>query len=118
MNARLILPLAICIFLILFFFSLIISNSVNIPNGDDLYCLLLFTQEFQDAPSLIDRLKLLFEQWVEHRIVYSRFTALLSYWLTSQVNFVTIIIIGNLTLVGFTILFWKVIKKRVHRSFT
>lgn len=111
MNARLILPLAICIFLILFFFSLIISNSVNIPNGDDFYCLLLFTQRFQDNPSLIDRLKLLFEQWVEHRIVYSRFTALLSYWLTSHVNFVTIIIIGNLTLVGFTILFWKVIKK-------
>lgn len=111
MNVRIVLPLAICIALILFFFSIIISNSVNIPNGDDLYCLLLFTQKFQDTPSLVGRLGLLFEQWVEHRIVYSRFTALLSYWLTSHVNFVTIIIIGNMTLIGFTFLFWKVIKK-------
>ncbi|WP_221392822.1 hypothetical protein [Dyadobacter sp. NIV53] len=106
-----VVPLLICASLILFYFIIIITNSVNIPNGDDLYCLLLFTQNFQDTPSWEERFRLITEQWVEHRIVYSRFTALLSYWFTSQVNFVTIIIIGNATLIGFTVLFWKLIRR-------
>lgn len=111
MNLQSLLPAGICLLLIVFFFSLVISNAVNIPNGDDLYCLLLFTQQFKDASTLTERLQLLLQQWVEHRIVYSRLAALVSYWLTSHVNFVTIIVIGNLTLVGFTILFWKVIRR-------
>jgi hypothetical protein len=111
MSIHRILPLLLCGNLILLYFILIITNAVNIPNGDDLYCLLLFTQQFQDAPDWTERFRLITAQWVEHRIVYSRFTALLSYWLTSQVNFVTILIIGNLTLVGFTVLFWKLIKR-------
>ncbi|WP_031526401.1 hypothetical protein [Dyadobacter crusticola] len=111
MKLHSIIPMGICVALILFFLSLVISNSVNVPNGDDLYCLLLFTQQFQDASTFSERLHLLTGQWVEHRIVYSRLAALVSYWLTSQVNFVTIILIGNATLVGFTVLFWKLIKK-------
>lgn len=111
MNLQSLLPAGICLLLIVFFFSIVISNAVNIPNGDDLYCLLLFTQQFKDASTLTERFQLLLQQWVEHRIVYSRLTALVSYWLTSHVNFVTIIVIGNLTLVGFTFLFWKIIKK-------
>lgn len=111
MKLQSIIPMGICVMLILLFFSLIITNSVNVPNGDDLYCLLLFTQQFQDASSLSERLNLLAGQWVEHRIVYSRLTALFSYWLTSQVNFVTIILIGNATLLGFTALFWKMIRR-------
>lgn len=111
MEIRQTLPLLICGSLIIFYFVIVISNSVNIPNGDDLYCLLLFTQEFQDDPSWTTRFELITQQWVEHRIVYSRFTALLSYWITGQVNFIAIIIIGNMTLVGFTALFWKLIKR-------
>lgn len=111
MEIRQTLPLLICGSLIIFYFVIVVSNSVNIPNGDDLYCLLLFTQEFQDAPSWTTRFELITQQWVEHRIVYSRFTALLSYWITGQVNFIAIIIIGNMTLVGFTALFWKLIKR-------
>lgn len=111
MKIHSIVPLSICVLLVLFFFSLVITNSVNVPSGDDLYCLLLFTQQFQDAPSLLERLHLLAGQWVEHRIVYSRLTALISYWLTGRVNFFTIILIGNATLIGFTVLFWKMIRK-------
>jgi hypothetical protein len=110
-SLRSLLPAGICFLLIALFFSLVISNAVNIPNGDDLYCLLLFTQQFKDASTLTERFQLLLQQWVEHRIVYSRLAALVSFWLTSQVNFVTIIVIGNLTLLGYTLLFWKMIRK-------
>jgi len=104
-------PLALCVLLIGIFFSLIIANMVNIPNGDDLYCLMLFTQQFKDASTFQERLALLTQQWVEHRIVYSRLTALLSYWLTGNVNLITIVLIGNFTLIAFTVLFWKAIRK-------
>jgi hypothetical protein len=107
-----ILPISICAVLIVFFYILILKNSVNIPNGDDMYCLMLFAQDFQDAASWGERLHLLLQQWVEHRILYSRLTALVSYVIHGQqVNFVTIILIGNLTLVAFTALFWKMIKQ-------
>lgn len=105
------LALVICVLLTGFFFFLIIANTVNIPNGDDLYCLMLFTQQFKDASTFYERFVLFTQQWVEHRIVYSRFSALLSYWLTGNVNFITIVLIGNLTLVAFTVLFWKTIRK-------
>lgn len=111
MNWRSALASAICVTIVVLFFLLIVNNSVDIPNGDDLFCLLLFTQRFHDAASLTERFHLLFEQWVEHRILYSRLTALLSYWLTSHVNFVTIIMIGNASLIGFTLLFWKLIRR-------
>ena len=105
------MPFLICAAIMIFFFALIFRNSVDIPNGDDLFCLMLFTQQFEDASGFTERFGLLMEQWIEHRIVYSRFTALLSYWIHGQLNFVTIILIGNFTLVGLTILFWKILKK-------
>lgn len=107
-----ILPLSICAAIIISFFFLILKNSVNIPNGDDMYCLLLFTQQFQDASGVVERFQLLIQQWVEHRIVFSRLSALASYALHGgQVNFVTIIFLGNLSLVGFVLLFRKMLLK-------
>ena len=105
-----ILPLSICAVLIISFYFLIVKNSVNIPNGDDMYCLMLFTQQFQDATGLTERFQLLIQQWVEHRIVFSRLSALVSYMVHGgYVNFVTIILLGNLMLLGFTLLFRKML---------
>jgi hypothetical protein len=107
-----ILPLSICAAIIISFFFLILKNSVNIPNGDDMYCLLLFTQQFQDATGLAERFQLLIQQWVEHRILFSRVSALTSYVLHGGlVNFVSIIFLGNLMLLGFTLLFRKMLLK-------
>lgn len=112
MKVDRILPFSICAVIIVSFYAVILKNSVDIPNGDDMYCLLLFTQQFQDALSWGDRFQLLIQQWVEHRILYSRLTALISYLIHGQqVNFITIILIGNLTLIGFTALFWKFLKE-------
>jgi hypothetical protein len=104
--------LTFCVSLIIIasYFTLIITNAVDIPNGDDLYCLLVFVQDFQDAQNPMERLQLLTGQWVEHRIFYSRFVALLSFWLTGQVNFLLISVLGNLSLIGFAIVFWKIIR--------
>ncbi|KAA6440947.1 hypothetical protein FEM33_04575 [Dyadobacter flavalbus] len=100
-----------CICIICSYFYFIIQNTADIPNGDDLYCLLLFTQAFKDAKSWKECFRLLFEQWVEHRIVYSRFTALVSYWIHGAVNFKSIALIGNFSLLGITFLFYKLLHK-------
>jgi hypothetical protein len=106
------LPFLISFLFIVCYFASILANSVNVPNGDDLYCLLLFTQHFQDAPSWAGRIHLLLQQWVEHRIVFSKLSALLSYILNGgQVNFITIILIGNAFLIGFFALFRKFLKQ-------
>jgi hypothetical protein len=106
-----IIPFSICFVIAGFFFLEILRNAVNIPNGDDFFCLLLFTQQYQDSGSWLERFRLITEHWLEHRIFYSRLTALVSYWIHGQVNFYTIQLIGNLTLVGFTLLFWRLLKK-------
>ncbi|MCE6990318.1 hypothetical protein [Dyadobacter sp. CY323] len=99
------------LFFIGLFFFLVASNSVDIPVGDDFYCLLLFAQEFHDSDSLLKGWSLLTEQWVEHRILFSRLTALISLLIHGQVNFVTIILLGNLTLVAMTVLFGFFLRK-------
>lgn len=86
-------------------------NAVNIPIGDDFYCALLFVQQFQDNPDYLEKFNLLFGQWVEHRILYSRLVALVSYWLTGQVNFLVMIWIGNLKLVGIILFFTQCFRR-------
>ncbi|WP_159466733.1 hypothetical protein [Dyadobacter sp. 3J3] len=117
MKIHRILSLLIISILILSYFILIIKNSVDIPNGDDLFCLMSFTQQFQDAAGWNERFRLLTEQWVEHRILYSRFAALISYWITGNVSFIIVIVIGNLFLVGLTVLFGKILKKTGHSMY-
>ncbi|WP_157474961.1 hypothetical protein [Dyadobacter sp. Leaf189] len=105
------MPRLICTCIIFSYFFLIILHAVNIPRGDDLYCLLLFTQSFRDAKSWTQCFQLLFEQWVEHRIIYSRLTALASYWLHGTLNFKTIMIIGNASLLGITFLIYRLLQR-------
>ncbi len=70
---------------IIFLFVIIGRNAVNIPIGDDFYCALLFVQQFQDSPDYFEKLSLLFGQWVEHRIVYSRLISRgFSHWSQGQ----------------------------------
>lgn len=105
------LPYGLCGMAIIAFFIIIGRSAVNIPIGDDFYCVLLFVQQFQDSPGYAEKLYLLFDQWVEHRIFYSRLVALISFWLTSQVNFLFMIWIGNLSLIGILFFFSRAFRR-------
>nr|WP_295934436.1 hypothetical protein [uncultured Dyadobacter sp.] len=108
-------PYGLCGMAVTAFFIIIGRSAVNIPIGDDFYCALLFVQQFQDSPGYLGKLNLLFGQWVEHRIFYSRLIALVSFWLTGQVNFLLMIWIGNLSLVGILFFFARAFR-RLHLS--
>jgi hypothetical protein len=70
----------------------------NIPKLDDYDAILKFLNNFTQA-DFITRLQLLFAQHNEHRIVTSRIVYLLEYYLTGDVDFKSIIYIGNLQLI-------------------
>lgn len=82
--------------------------AVNIPQGDDFELVLHFLTKYQEENGgFLKKLSLITDQFVEHRLFYTRFVVLLQYWLSGNVSFYLIILIGNLSLVGIFIICWR-----------
>ena len=84
---------------ILLYYFFVSSCAVNIPLMDDYDAILGFANNFFFDFS--NKLGLLFSQHNEHRFLLGRSLTVLSYFLTGNVNFKTLIIIGNLSLLAF-----------------
>ncbi|BAW79541.1 hypothetical conserved protein [Candidatus Nitrosoglobus terrae] len=97
------LALMTIVFIVGYYFFLVYQNSVNIPYWDD-YTHLKVITHIIDADSLVEKIKLLFSFHNEHRVVFARLITLASVLLTGEVNFFTLIILGNLSLVGIAII--------------
>ncbi|MEQ8304009.1 MAG: hypothetical protein RIB47_11500 [Cyclobacteriaceae bacterium] len=74
--------------------------AVNIPFGDDFDAVLNFLNEWIVSDNFTQRLALLFSQHNEHKILLVRLFVLIDYYLFGSVNFVHLILIGNLFLLG------------------
>lgn len=107
--AMLLLPVGV--FFIFFFLYM-----VNAPINDD-YDLLNFLNKCITTNSIAEKLQLILAQHNEHRIIYDRLWAILSYKLQGNVNFTTLAFIGNLSLVGIAWLLLKNFKSRTHPLF-
>jgi hypothetical protein len=81
------------------YFFILYQYSVNIPFWDD-YSHLKVIVDIIDSNSFIEKIKLLFSLHNEHRIVFARLITLADLILTREVNFFTLIILGNLSLLG------------------
>lgn len=82
--------------------------AVNIPQGDDFELVLHFLTKYQEENGgFLKKLSLITDQFVEHRLFYTRFVVLLQYWLSGNVSFYLVILIGNLSLVGIFIVCWR-----------
>jgi hypothetical protein len=103
-----ILPfVSFCIFLIFF--------ATNLPQGDDFALILNFLSEYVSAKGgFIAKWKLLSDQFVEHRLFYTRFIVLSQYLLSGEVSFYIITILGNLSLVGIFMLSWRQLQLASH----
>ncbi|WP_128543613.1 hypothetical protein [Larkinella soli] len=84
--------------------------AINVPKYDD-HALKYFLLYFEKADSLHDKLYALFRQHNEHRIVYDRVVTLLDYWLTGRLDFVHLMVLGNLSLVALLGVFIRVLKR-------
>lgn len=105
--------LLVSIIPIIVYFFIIIKYTVNIPSADD-YDMLSFFEQFRNLSDNAEKIKLLFIQHSEHRIVFNRLILLLSYYLTGTVNFKLFIVLGNLSLLASLFVFYKALRKNNH----
>jgi hypothetical protein len=89
------------------FFGFLFRYMLNVPVNDDYPAVLVFLNLYVKAPSLGEKLKLIFAQHNEHRIVFSRIWTLLSYKFQGNVNFNFLSFAGDLTLVGPAVIFFR-----------
>ena len=91
------------------YYLIIYNHAYNFPYEDDFNSALLFVTDFVvGGLGLWGKLKLIFSQYNEHRIVFDRLVFLADYWLAGNLNFRHLILIGNLSLLLVCFLFSKV----------
>lgn len=95
----------ICLPVILFY-GMVFNYSVDVPSLDDFLAILGFMNRFVGVDSFLEKLSLIFSQHNEHRIVFTRITALAIYYLGGSVNFKLLIVAGNLALLGLIFLIY------------
>ena len=84
------------------YFAILTATSVNIPYLDDYDTILGYLQADQTAGSLSQRLQLILEPHVEHRLAFVRGIALLSVATNATVDFQLLAWWGNLGLLALT----------------
>ena len=90
------------------YYQTVYQNAYNFPYEDDFNSALSFISEYAfGGLTVSEKLKLIFSQYNEHRIVFDRLVFLTDYALFSELNFRHLILIGNLSLVLIGVLFVK-----------
>jgi hypothetical protein len=89
------------------FFGLFFRYTLNVPVNDDYPAVLQFLNNYVSTHSYMEKLRLLFSQHNEHRIVFSRVWTVITFKLLKAVNFNVLSFIGDLSLVGIAIVFFR-----------
>ena len=88
----------------------VLRYTVNMPYWDDYGAILNFLNNYVNS-SFFEKLKLIFSQHNEHRIVFNRLIEIAQYKLFGEVNFLYLIIIGNFGWGLVILLLWNYTKK-------
>lgn len=110
------LAIAATVFVIGAYFFIVYHYSVNIPFWDDYTHLKVITR-IVSSDSIIEELKLFFSFHNEHRIAFARLVTLAALALSNDLNFVTLIILGNLSLLGTGALLFSIFDKNSSQDF-
>lgn len=87
----------------LYYFSALTKHSIDFPFFDDFDALLCFLRDFHAREGFFSKFKLLFQQYNEHRIFFDRLVATLQYLIVGELDFMSLIIIGNGALLMITV---------------
>jgi len=98
-----------CLVPIFFLGFVLYKNLINIPTGDDIYVLEMFNL-LKTSDSWWEKLRIIFAQHNEHRIVITRLFALFQYGLFGYIDLRWWLIAGNICLVFVTLLFFMNLK--------
>jgi hypothetical protein len=101
------LPYLLILLPVISFFGLFFRYTVNAPVNDDYPAVLQFLNNYVTTNSIHEKFKLIFAQHNEHRIVFSRIWTLISYKLQKNVNFNFLSFIGDLSIVGIALVFFR-----------
>ena len=82
------------------YYSYFLHYAINVPVGDDFLVILKFLIDWDWAHSIADKWNILTANFIEHRLVYTRLSALLVRFVLGQLDFRAIMILGNLCLLG------------------
>ena len=102
-----IFPFTLIIIPIITFFGMFFYYMVDAPINDDYQAILDFLNKCISTDSASEKASLIFAQHNEHRIVYDRIWAIISYKLQSNVNFTFLAFIGNLSLLAIAFFFFR-----------
>ncbi|MFD2572580.1 hypothetical protein ACFSUS_18215 [Spirosoma soli] len=82
------------------YYLFFLAHALNVPVGDDFIVILKFLIEWDWASSFAQKWYLLTQNFIEHRLVYTRFSALTVRLLVGQLDFRGVMLLGNLCLIG------------------
>lgn len=99
------------------YFALVGHFADNIPFWDDYLAEQNFLVRFLQSPDLSERLRMLIEQHNEHRLLFTRLTALVVYLFTGNLNYTVYIILANAMLIGIGLLMYKTINDDRKKAF-
>lgn len=85
---------------IVVFYGFSIGYSINVPWFDDIENIPYFLAQYLDAPSWYGKAAALLRPNNEHRVLSARLIVYLQYLFTHTINFRTLNLIGNLTVLG------------------
>ncbi len=106
------LPVVWCFLLaipIVLYYTTIVKNAYNFPYEDDFNSALSFLSDFAFGQlSTFDKIKLLFSQYNEHRILFDRVVFLADYYLFGELNFRHLILFGNVSMLLLGVLFFTI----------
>ncbi len=96
---------------ILFIFGWIFFQfAINVPKWDD-FAFIKFLADFNETDNYFKKIEFLFKQHNEHRLVTTRLVALFDFYIFGKVNFVHLMILGNLGLVFILFILYKQTQK-------
>lgn len=104
--------IGLILFPIVLFYAVSWRYSLNIPWFDDIENIPFFLNNFIKAEGFGEKIAAIFRPGNEHRIVSSRLVILFNHFLTHQLNFKLITLIGNLTVLGIFALITKAYLKQ------
>ena len=88
---------------VLYYIWVVLHYASFMPISDDYGAILSFLNHYANVNDYGERCKILLEQYGEHRIVFNRIVELLQWYISGEVNFIYLIIIGN---IGWLFLVW------------
>ncbi|HWA35187.1 MAG TPA: hypothetical protein VG737_13700, partial [Cyclobacteriaceae bacterium] len=109
------LPVLVMFSVTAIFYRLVFLYNVNVPCSDDHGIALLFMNAYVDQATFLDKLRVLFSQHGEHRLMWPHLIILLDYYIEGHVNFYTFGIIGNLALAGLLMVFYQSMGDREYK---